>query len=135
MNRMFDNFFRGFELSPFEDERSFGSFSPSVDVREGEKEVTVRAELPGMNEKDIEVSLTDDALTIRGEKKDEKEEKGKDYWHRETSYGSFRRVIPLPEGLNQEKVDARFKNGILTVTLARLEEAKAKGKKITVKTE
>ena len=135
MNRMFDSFFRGFELSPFEDNRRFGSFSPSVDVREDEKEVTVRAELPGMDEKDIEVNLTDDALTIRGEKKDEKEEKGKDYWHCETSYGSFSRVIPLPEGLNQEKVDARFKNGILTVTLARLEEAKAKGKKITVKTE
>ena len=63
----------------------------------------VKAELPGMDEKDVEVTLADDALTIKGEKKDEKEEKGKDYWHRETSYGSFHRVIPLPEGLNTEK--------------------------------
>jgi len=135
MNQMFDEIFRGFDLTPFSAGRSFGAFSPSVDVREGEKEVSIKAELPGLDEKDVEVTLTDDALTIRGEKKEEKEDKGKDYWHRETSYGSFHRVIPLPEGLNQEKVDARFKNGILTVTLPRLEGAKTKEKKIAVKTE
>jgi HSP20 family protein len=133
MNQMFDDFFRGHDLLPFDGERRPMAFSPSVDIREDEKEVTVKAELPGMDEKDIEVSLTDNALTIKGEKKDEKEEKGKGYWHRETSYGTFQRTIPLPEGLDMEKVDARFRNGILTVTLARQEEAKAKGKKITIK--
>lgn len=133
MDRMFDNFFRGFDLSPFDNER--GAFYPSVDVREDEKEVTVRAELPGMDEKEIEVSVTDNGLTIQGEKKFEKEEKGDGNWHRETSYGAFRRVIPLPEGLDMEKVDARFKNGVLTITLARLEEAKAKGKRIAIKAE
>lgn len=135
MNQMFDEFFRNIDLTPFGGGKSFGTFSPSVDVREDEKEVIVKAELPGLDEKDVEVTLADDALTIRGEKKGEKEEKGKDYWHRETSYGSFRRVIPLPEGINTEKADARFKNGVLTVTLPRLEEAKAKGKRIAVKAE
>lgn len=135
MNQMFDDLFHGFDLTSSGGGRSYGAFSPSVDVREDEKEVTVKAELPGMNEKDIEVSLTENGLTIQGEKKAEKEEKGKDYWHRETSYGAFHRVIPLPQGLNTDKVDARFKNGVLTVTLPRKEEAKAKGKKIDVKAE
>src|SRR5512136_428381 len=92
MNRLFDDIFQGFDL-PSVGGKSFGTFSPSVDVREDEKEVIVKAELPGIDEKDIEVSLTDDGLTIKGEKKDEKEEKGKGYWHRETSYGAFHRVI------------------------------------------
>jgi HSP20 family protein len=135
MNRMFDDFFHSFDLTPFGGGTSFATFSPSVDIREDEKEVSIKAELPGLDEKDIEVSLSDDSLTIRGEKKDEKEEKGKEYWHRETSYGSFRRVIPLPEGLDTEKADARFKKGVLTVTLPRLEEAKTKGKRITIKAE
>ena len=132
MNRMFNDFSRGFDLSPFDGGWSWG-FSPPVDVREDEKEVTVKAELPGMEEKDIEVNLADNGLTIKGEKKAEKEEKGKDNWYRETSYGAFHRFIPLPEGLDREKVDARFKNGVLTVTLRRLEEAK--GKKIAIKAE
>ncbi len=136
MNRMFDDIFRGFDLTSFGGRRSFGDFSPSVDVRKDEKEVTIKAELPGIDEKDIEVTLTDEALTIRGEKKEEqKEDDGKGYWHRETSYGSFLRVIPLPEGLNTEKINAHFKNGVLTVTLPRLKEAKAKGKRIAIKAE
>ncbi len=93
----------------------------------------MKAELPGMEEKDIEVNLADNGLTIKGEKKAEKEEQGKDNWYRETSYGAFHRFIPLPEGLDKEKVDAHFKNGVLTVTLRRLEEAK--GKKIAIKAE
>lgn len=135
MDRMFDDFFRRIDLSPFDGGRSWGAFMPSVDVREDEKEVTVKAELPGMDEKDVEVSLTDSGLTIKGEKRAEKEEKGKDNWYRETSYGSFHRVIPLPEGLDREKAAARFKNGVLTVTLGRREEAKAKEKKIAIKGE
>ena len=135
MNRMFDDFFRDLEASPYESGGSWETFSPSIDVREDEKEVIVKAELPGMDEKDIDVSLTDNGLTIKGEKKAEKEEKGKDYWHREASYGAFQRVIPLPAGLNPEKVAARFKNGVLTVTLPRFEEVKSKGRKIAVKAE
>jgi len=130
---MFDDFFRGLDLPPFDSRRNTETFIPSIDIREDEKAVVVKAELPGMDEKDIEVNLADNGLTIRGEKKDEKEEKGKGYWHREASYGAFSRFIPLPEGLDMEKVDARFKNGVLTVTLARQEGATAKGKKISIK--
>ena len=133
MNRMFDDFFRESALSSFGEGRGLEVFSPVVDVQEDEKVVVVKAELPGMDEKDIEVSLTDGGLAIKGEKKAEKEQKGRNYWQREASYGAFRRVIPLPEGLNTDKVDARFKNGILTVTVARLEEAGAKEKKIAIK--
>ena len=135
MNRMFDDFFRESDLSSFGEGRGLEVFSPVVDVQEDEKVVVVKAELPGMDEKDIEVSLTDDGLTIKGEKKDEKEDKGKGYWHRETRYGAFHRVIQLPEGLDMEKVDARFKNGVLTVTIERLPEAKSRAKKITIKAE
>jgi HSP20 family protein len=133
MNRMFDDFFRASDLAKFEEGEGWEAFSPAIDVRQDEKEVTVKAELPGMDEKDIEVSLSEQGLAIRGEKKAEKEEKGKQYWRREASYGAFRRVIPLPEGLDLEKVDARFKNGVLTVTLARREEATAREKKIAIK--
>lgn len=135
MNRMFDDFFRGFDF-PSPDDRGFiGGFAPSVDVRKDEKEVLVKAELPGMDEKDVEVVLADGVLTIRGEKKEEKEDKEGGYWRRELRYGSFNRDISLPEGLNMEKVDAKLKNGILTVSIPWLEAPKTKGKKITIKKE
>jgi HSP20 family protein len=136
MNRLFDDFFRGFDLTSVDaaGER-FKSFVPSVDVKEDEKEVTVKAELPGMDEKDIKVLLTESALTLNGEKKEEKEDKGKDYYHMERSYGSFRRVIPLPAGIDMKKVKAGFKNGVLTVRLPKTEEAATKGKKIPVTAE
>jgi HSP20 family protein len=135
MDNVFDNFFRSFNVSPFEGGKDIGAFYPSIDVKDGEKEIVVKAELPGMEESDVEVSLSDDALTIRGEKKEEKEDKGKDYWHKETSYGSFSRVIPLPEGIDTEKADARFKNGVLTIALPKLEAKLAKSKKIAIKSE
>lgn len=135
LNDVFDEMFRSFDLVPFEGRKDLETFYPSVDVREDEKEVTVKAELPGMDEKDIEVSITEDGLTLKGERKDEKEETGDGYIRKEMSYGSFCRVIPLPEGLDPENVDARFKKGVLTITLPRLEELKAKEKKIDVKTE
>jgi HSP20 family protein len=135
MDNVFDNFFRNFDLMPTGRGEGMGAFYPSVDVKDGEKEIVVKAELPGMEEKDVEVSLSDDALTIRGEKKEEKENKGKDYWHKETNYGSFSRVIPLPEGLDTEKADAHFKNGVLTIALPKLEAKLAKSKKIAIKSE
>jgi HSP20 family protein len=135
INEMFNDFFRDFDLSPIEGGVGLSEFTPSLDVRESEKNVVVKAELPGMEEKDIEVSVSDNGLTIKGEKKADKEEKGAGYWRREVSYGSFCLAIPLPEGLNMDKVDAHFKNGVLTITLDRLEEAKVKGKKIDIKTE
>jgi len=115
MNRLFDSFFRGFDLEPFDVQG--GMFSPKVDVVETETEIRVSAELPGMDEKDIDVSLTKDALTIKGEKKVEKNESDKDYYRMERSYGSFSRTIPLPVQVDPDQVSAEFRKGVLTVVL------------------
>lgn len=133
MNRLFDNFFRGFEIEPFE--TGFGTFRPSVNVVEDEKEIKVSAELPGVDEKDIEVSLSKDSLTIKGEKKEEKEDKGKNYYRMERSYGSFSRTIPLPVEIDADKVKAQFKKGVLTVTLPKTAKTIEETKKIPVKAE
>ncbi len=131
MNSLFDNFFSGYDIEPFTGRLS--AFSPSIDVKESDRELRVSAELPGMDEKDIEVSLSRDSLTIRGEKKEEKEDKGKDYYRMERSYGSFSRTIPLPTEVEQEKVKAEFKKGVLTVTLPKTAKAIKEKKKISVK--
>ena len=133
MNSLFDNFFRGFEIEPFAGR--LGAFSPKVDVKESEKDIRVTAELPGMNDKDIDVSLSKDALTIRGEKKEEKEDKGKDYYRMERSYGSFARTVPLPAEIDTDKVKAEFKKGVLTVTVPKTAKAMRETKKISVKAE
>jgi HSP20 family protein len=133
MDSLFDNFYRGFDIEPFESR--LGAFSPKVDVTESDKEIKISAELPGMEEKDIDVSLQNDMLTIKGEKKEEKEDKGKDYYKMERSYGSFSRTIPLPVEVETDKVDARFKNGLLSITLPKTAKAVAETKKIAVKVE
>ncbi len=135
MNSLFDDFFKGFDFATLgREQEHFGIFSPSIDIKESDKEVSIKAELPGVDEKEIEVSLTDDALTIKGEKKEEKEEKSKNYYRMERSYGSFSRTVPLPTGIDSQKADAVFKKGVLTITVPKTEEAKAKLKKIEVKT-
>ncbi|MEW6585288.1 MAG: Hsp20/alpha crystallin family protein [Nitrospirota bacterium] len=131
MNTLFDSFFRGFETEPFG--TRFGAFAPRVDVAETDKEFKVSAELPGMDDKDIDVSLTKDSLTIKGEKKEEKEEKGKSFYRLERSYGSFTRTIPLPVEIVTDKAKAEFKKGILTVTLPKTPQAIKETKKVPVK--
>jgi HSP20 family protein len=135
MNKLFDNFFGGFELSPWApvDRRLAAAFTPYVDVSETDKEIRVSAELPGMDEKDIDVSLTRDTLTIKGEKKEEKEDKGKDYYKMERSYGSFTRSVPLPVEVDTDKVHATFKKGVLEITLPKTAKAIQETKKIPVK--
>lgn len=133
MDSLFDNFFRGFDLEPFESR--MGAFSPKVDVTENDKEIKISAELPGLEEKDIDVSLQKDMLTIKGEKKEEKEDKGKDYYRMERSYGSFSRTIPLPVEVETDKVEAKFKKGVLSITLPKTAKAVAQTKKIAVKAE
>jgi HSP20 family protein len=133
MDSLFDNFFRGFDLEPLESR--FGTFAPHIDISESDKDITVSAELPGMDEKNIEVSLSDDMLTIKGEKKEEKEDKGKDYYRKERSYGSFSRTIPLRVEVQADKVDATFKKGVLTVTLPKSEKALKAAKKVAIKAE
>jgi len=133
MDSLFDNFFRGFDIEPFESR--MGAFSPKVDVTENDKEIKISAELPGLEEKDIDVSLQKDMLTIKGEKKEEKEDKGKDYYRMERSYGSFSRTIPLPVEVETDKVEAKFKKGVLSITLPKTAKAVAETKKIEVKAE
>jgi len=111
-----------------------GSFSgiPSIDVSENKKEVTVKAEIPGMSEKDIDLTWQNGVLTIRGEKKDEKEDTGKNRYFRECHYGSFCRSVSLGKNMEWEKAKAKYKNGILTVSVPKNQEAQ---KSIEIKVE
>jgi HSP20 family protein len=135
MNRLFDDFFRGFGLASWDRDEAGGlsaAFSPRVDVSETDKEIKVSAELPGMDEKDVAVELDDAAVTIRGEKKAEHEEKNKNWARREVSFGAFHRVIPLPAAVDGAQAKAKFKKGILTIVLPKREEARARRKAITI---
>ncbi|MDZ5454755.1 Hsp20/alpha crystallin family protein [Labrys sp. ZIDIC5] len=107
------------------------TLSPRMDVAETDKTIELTAELPGLQDKDIEVTLTDNVLTIRGEKKSEKDEENKDYHLVERRYGSFARRMELPAGIDPSKIEARFSNGVLTVTVAKIPPSVAQ--KIEVK--
>jgi HSP20 family protein len=126
-----------FWMAPFEEMGRWGeTFTPRVDVREEDNQVVVSAELPGIDQKDIDVTVTRDSVRIAGEKKheeekEEKEEKG--YYRRETSYGSFERVIDLPSEIDENKAEAQFSKGVLTIRLPKSEQAQAKQKKIEIK--
>ena len=134
MNRLVDDFFKGFGLRPFSEEmESFGAFNPTVDMTEDESSVQVTAELPGMDEKDIEINLTRDSLTIKGEKKTESENKDKESYYMERSFGSFTRVLPIPADVDPEKAEAVFKKGVLNITLPKLVKEKTAQKKIKIK--
>jgi HSP20 family protein len=113
-------------------DRRLGSWMPQIDVRETAKEIRVTAELPGMEEKDLEVSLLDGALTIKGEKTEEHEEEKGDVHRSERQYGMFQRTIPLPSQVDVEKVSASFKKGVLKVTLPKTEEAQSNRRVIPV---
>ena len=108
------------------------SFSPALDVTESEDAFTVRAELPGLSEKDIDVSIASNVLTLRGEKKEDKERKTGKVYRRETWSGSFQRTLSLPLSVDAGNVKADLKDGVLTLVLPKREEAKPK--QITVKT-
>lgn len=131
---IFDKFFEDFGLAPIADDGwSLASFTPKVNVAETDKEVKISAELPGMDEKEIDVSISDGFLTLKGEKKEEREEKEKNYYRVERSTGYFHRDIPFPCEVDADKVNAVFKKGVLTVTLPKTQ--KAKGRQIEVKPE
>jgi len=126
LRREIDGLFDGF-LS------GFSAPARGLDVAENDKEIRITAELPGVEEKDVEVSLSGNGITIRGEKRAEKEEKGEERYRLERSYGAFRRSFSLPCEVDAGKAAASFKKGVLTVTLPKSAEA-AKTKKIAVKT-
>jgi HSP20 family protein len=106
-------------------------WAPAVDMVDRKDEIVLRADLPGLDEKDIEVTVQDGMLTIRGERKEETEEKKEDYYYSERTYGVFARTLPLPAGVEADKVKAIFKKGVLEVHLPKAKESK--GKRIEVK--
>jgi len=125
MNRLFEDVFPGFDLSAFNMDISW----PRIEISESEKEVQVTAELPGLEEKDIQVELEKGVLAIRGEKKTEMEDK--DRLFSERYYGRFERRIPLDD-IDQDKIDASFKNGVLNVTLPKSPTAQQKVRRIAI---
>ncbi len=129
IDRLFDRFLSG----DWDWERDFGlgAWGPAVDVTEDEKEVTVRAEIPGVDAKDLDVSVTANTLTISGEKKQENEQKGKGYYHSERRTGSFRRTLTLPPYVLADQAQAEYRNGVLTIRLKKDESAV--GKRVPVK--
>ncbi|KAB2680971.1 Hsp20/alpha crystallin family protein [Brucella pseudintermedia] len=133
VNRLFDDVFRGFGsgLPSLGGVSAFGGDWPSVEISDGEKEIRVTAEVPGLEEKDIEVLLNDGVLTLKGEKRSETEDKDRQFSER--FYGRFERRIPLGYEVQEDKVDARFKNGVLTVTLPKSETAQSQVKRIAIK--
>lgn len=144
MDRLFDNFLSGFPTSPFARTgvglepfaplgRFFGATAPAVDFVEKEKAFELSAELPGLDEGDIDVTLSNDMLTIKGEKKEEREEKEEGRYLSERRYGSFERAFRLPDGVDRDKIDAQFDKGILTLILPKTREAQKRSRKIAVK--
>ena len=143
IDRLFDDFSMGFWRSPFR--RSMfaaepfwrrelsWTAAPAVDITESDKAYEVRTDLPGMDEKNIEVKVVNGNLIIKGEKQEEKEEKKKDYYLHERHFGSFERSFEVTDGVDADKIEATFKKGVLTVTLPKKPEAQKPAKKIEVK--
>ena len=143
VDRMFDNFMttnwpswgNRFEFGPFKQwSQSAFALTPVVDVSEVDAGYEISVELPGLESKDIELTLNNNLLTIKGEKKEEHEEKKKDYYVSERSYGAFQRSFTLPDDIDADKIDTGFSKGVLTIKLPKSAEAKAKTRKIEVKT-
>jgi HSP20 family protein len=143
IDRLFEDFGGGlwrsplprsfFEMSPFGQGERGWTATPAVDVTETDRAYEIAAELPGMDEKNIEVKFADGVLTIKGERQEEREEKEKGYHLRERSFGSFQRAFQVPEGVDTDKIQANFKQGLLTVTLPKTAESQKAAKKIEVK--
>jgi len=143
IDRLFEDFDRdfwgfpfhrsGFDVEPFWRRELTWAATPAVDVTESGTAYEITAELPGLDEKNIEVKLANGDLTIKGEKQEEKEEKKKDYYLHERHLGSFERRFRVPEGVDTSKIEAAFKNGVLTVTLPKSPEVQKAEKKIEVK--
>jgi HSP20 family protein len=143
VDRLFEDFGGGLWPSPFRrstfnvepfwrGELKFTG-APAVDIVEKDNAFEITADLPGMDEKNVEVQVVNGNLTIKGEKKEEKEEKKKDFYLHERRFGSFERSFSIPDGVDADKIEANFKKGVLTVTLPKKPEAQKPVKKIDVK--
>ena len=122
-----------FDVEPFWRREWNFAATPAVDIVEKDNAYEVTADLPGIDEKNIEVNVANGTLTIKGEKQEEKEEKKKDYYLHERHFGSFQRSFRVPDGVDADKIDAQFKKGVLTVTMPKTAEAQKPAKKIEVK--
>lgn len=136
MNKLFGDFFseasmpswwRGGELS------SALAVSPALDISESDKEFKVTTELPGMDIKDVQITVADGYVTIKGEKKQEEKEEREGYFRQERSYGSFQRVVALPDNANFDKAEANMKNGVLTIAVPKKAGAQSKERKLEIK--
>jgi len=121
MDHLFDSFFGATRLSDWSSPETAGGWTPEIEVVEGDKNITVRAEVPGLDPKDIEVSVTGNRLTLSGEKKEEREEKKGGYYLSERRYGSFFRSIELPAGTKPDAVTAEYDKGVLTLRIGKAE--------------
>ncbi|WP_372680730.1 Hsp20/alpha crystallin family protein [Desulfosarcina sp.] len=139
IDRIFDQAFRNFGLTPFGFDRpllphlSEGMLKPTLDLGATDKEYTITVEIPGVDEKDVRLEIVNDTLTIRGEKKHEKEETEKNFYRMERSYGAFQRMLSLPEDADQAGIAATFKHGVLTITMPRMAAQQANVRQIEVK--
>lgn len=139
MDRMFDrfglpSFRRMFEMEPgWRGGAPFSFSAPPIDMSEDEKSYKITAELPGLDVKDVDVQVTGDMLVIKGEKRQESEEKNKNYHFSERNYGVFQRSFDLPSSVDRDKVTAEFTKGVLTITLPKTAAAQQQAKKIEVK--
>jgi HSP20 family protein len=144
VDRLFDEFDKGlwhspfrrsaFDLEPFWRRGQSWGTAPAVDIVEKDNGYEMTAELPGIDEKNLELKLEGGTLTIKGEKREDKEEKKKDYYLQERRFGSFERRFAVPDNVDLDKIEAGFKKGVLTITLPKKPEAKKPEKKIEVKT-
>jgi HSP20 family protein len=133
MDRLFEDFTT--DLGAFRSplwERSLDSFTPRLDMEDRDDKIILTAELPGMSDKDVQVELNKDYLTMKGEKKSTREEKSSERYVSERSFGAFERTIRLPADVMRDKIDAVVKDGILTISLPKSPEAKKEVKKVAV---
>jgi HSP20 family protein len=134
MDRLFDSFLRDSTLPSLADAVGGSSMvaMPRIDVSETDREIRIEAELPGVREKDVDIELVDDMLSIRGKKTEDKEERSKGYHVKERAYGSFARSMRLPFNADPDQVMASFSNGVLTVTVPKPQETKDHARKIQI---
>jgi HSP20 family protein len=132
MQREIDRMFDRFRGGALEDDQT-SLWLPAVDVVERDTDYAVKVELPGVNKEDVKITVQKDVLTIKGEKKQEQEKKGDNYHRLERSYGAFQRSFTLPSSVKSDKIEASYSNGVLTVTLPKVEEVKAEGIEVKVK--
>jgi HSP20 family protein len=127
MDRLFESFFEGGPLRTWE-----GMEAPAVEVSDTAENVVVKAQIPGMNKDEVQVTVTDDTLILKGERKEEEKKEDKNYYRREFRYGAFSRTVPLPAAVQGDKASAQLKDGVLEITIPKSEHAKTKAIPIKV---